>query len=386
MRITDIRTVIAGNPWKNWLFVRIETDAGIHGVGEGTLGHLNQAVQGAIRDITPRIRGMDPFDIEAISLTVTRDIYGDGGQIKMCALSAIEMACWDVIGKAVKQPVWRLLGGRCHDRLRAYANGWYRCERTPEAFAERARAVVAKGYTAMKFDPFGTDWRSQTPQEEDLAIALVAAVREAVGPKIDLMVEAHSRFGVASALRIARRLEPYHPAWLEEPVPHHDTTSTIAVAKASAIPIATGESLSNKHQVAELLAHGVIQIVQIEPIHIGGILASRKIADAVDARYGVIAPHAAAGPVSTMACIQIDVATPNFYIQEFFHDFNVTWEHEIVTPALRCVDGYIPVPEAPGLGIDLNLDEIAKHPLSPKEMDLFERDWHLRREATAGAR
>ncbi len=295
MRITAIETYIAGNPWKNWLFVRVLTDNGLHGVGEGSLGHLNQAVQGAVRDITPMVVGMDPFDIEAMSLKVTRDIYADGGQIKMCALSAIEIACWDIIGKHLGQPVWRLLGGRCHEKLRAYANGWYRCERTPEAFAERARVVMAKGYTALKFDPFGTDWRVSTPAEEDLAVSIVAAVREAVGYSVDIMVEAHSRFGVASALKIARRLEPYRPAWLEEPVPHHDTVSTIAVAQASPVPIATGESLSSKHGVAELMSHGVIQIVQIEPIHVGGLLASRKIADAVDARYGVIAPHAAAG-------------------------------------------------------------------------------------------
>jgi galactonate dehydratase len=383
MRITDIRIFVAGNPWKNWLFVRVETDAGIHGIGEGSLGHLNHAVEGAVRDITPKILGMDPFDVEAISLKVNRDIYGDGGQILMCALSAVEMACWDIVGKELDQPVWRLLGGRCHESLRAYANGWYRCDRTPEAFAERARAVVAKGYTAMKFDPFGTDWRVVTPSEEDLAVDLVAAVRDAVGPAVDIMVEAHSRFGVASALRIARRIEKYRPAWLEEPVPHHDILSIVEVAKASPVPIATGESFSNKHQVAELLKHGVIQIIQIEPIHIGGILASRKIADAVDARYGVIAPHAAAGPVSTMACIQIDVATPNFYIQEFFHDFNVTWEHDIVFPRLTCVNGRIPVPQGPGLGIDLNLEEIAKHPYASTDVSLWEQDWHKRRDQVA---
>jgi galactonate dehydratase len=386
MKITDIEVHHAGNPWKNWLFVRVLTDAGIHGVGEGSLGHLNHSVSGAIRDMRDQIIGRDPFDIERLLLIANRDIYADGGQILKCAIAAIEMACWDIMGKALKQPVWKLLGGRCHDRLRAYANGWYRCERTPEAFAERARAVVAKGYTAMKFDPFGVEWRTPDPSDEDLAVDLVAAVRGAVGPKIDLMIEAHSRFGVASALRIARRLEPYHPAWFEEPVPHHDTRSTIEVARACPIRVATGESLSSKHAVAELLSHGVIEIVQIDPMHVGGILTSRKIADAVDARYGVIAPHAAAGPISTMACVHIDVATPNFYIQEYFHDFNVDWEHDIVSPRLRCVNGYIEIPEAPGLGIDLDLDELAKHPYSERtDVSLFERDWHKRRTTSTKA-
>jgi galactonate dehydratase len=180
------------------------------------------------------------------------------------------------------------------------------------------------GYTAMKFDPFGTGWRSLTPREEDLSVDIVRAVRDAVGPEVDLMIEAHSRFGVSSAIRIGNRLAEFRPAWLEEPVPHHNVQATIEVARAVGVPIATGESLSSKQAIAELLSHGIIQIIQIEPMYIGGILASRKIADMVDAHYGVIAPHAASGLVSTAACMQIDAGAPNFYVQEFFHDFNVS--------------------------------------------------------------
>src|SRR5262245_28341825 len=195
------------------------TDEGIHGVGEGTLGQLNRAVEGALHDMEPLVVGMSPFDIEALVLRLNRDIYGDGGQIKMAAISALEIACWDIAGKALGQPIYNLIGGLCHQRLRAYANGWYRCERKPEAFAERARAVKAMGYTAMKFDPFGTGWRSLTPREEDLSVDIVRAVRDAVGPEVDLMIEAHSRFGVSSAIRIGNRLAEFRPAWLEEPVP-----------------------------------------------------------------------------------------------------------------------------------------------------------------------
>jgi galactonate dehydratase len=380
VRIRDFETYLVGNPWKTWLFVRVLTDDGLYGIGEGTLGQLNRAVEGALHDMKPLVVGMNPFDIEALVAKLSRDVYGDGAQIKMSAVSALEIACWDILGKALGQPVYNLIGGRCHERLRAYANGWYRCDRTPEAFAGCARQVVAKGYTAMKFDPFGVIWRTATPWEEDLSIDIVRAVRDAVGPNVDLMIEAHSRFGVASAVRVAQRLAEFRPAWLEEPVPHQNIQATIEVARASPVPIATGESLSSKQQVAELLRHGVIQVVQIEPFYVGGILASRKIADMVDAHYGVIAPHAAAGPVGTTVCIHIDAGTPNFYVQEYFDEFNVAWEQDLVTTPVTCRDGYLEIPDGPGLGLDLNLDEVRKHPYTgTTEMNLFEPDWHRRR-------
>ena len=381
MKITDIETYVVGNPWKIWVFARVLTDQGIYGVGEGTLGQMSSSVEGAIHDIKPWLVGADPFDIEWITNTVSRDIYADGGQIKMSALAAIEMACWDIMGKALKQPVYKLIGGRCHPRLRAYANGWYRVERKPELFAERALQVKARGYTAMKFDPFGAAWRTLTPGEEDLAVDIVRHVRAAVGPEVDLMIEAHSRFGVAQAIHIARRLEEFHPAWLEEPVPHHNPQATIEVARATCIPIATGESLSSKQAAADLLKHGAVQIIQMEPVHIGGILASRKLADMVDAHYGVIAPHSAAGAISTMACIHIDAATPNFYVQEFFHDFSTNdWETALFTTPPVCKDGYLELPTAPGLGIDLNIDVALAQPRSKaNEMCLMREGWERRR-------
>jgi galactonate dehydratase len=381
VKIREIETYLVGHPWKTWLFVRVLTDDGLYGIGEGTLGQLNRAVEGALRDLTPLVVGMNPFNTEALVAKLSRDVYGDGGQIKMSAVSAIEIACYDLIGKFLGQPVYNLVGGRCHDRLRAYANGWYRCERTPDAFAASARLVSKMGYTAMKFDPFGVGWRTLTPTEEDLSIDIVRAVRDAVGPHVDLMIEAHSRFGVSTAIRVARRLEPLRPAWFEEPVPHHDIQATIEVARAAPIPIATGESFSSKQQIAELLRHNVIQILQIEPFYLGGILASRKIVDMVDAHYGVIAPHAAAGPVGTAVCAHIDASSPNFYIQEYFDDFNVNWEKNLVTNPIPCQNGYLEIPDRPGLGLDLNWEEVRKHPYRDTlDMNLFEEDWHLRRD------
>ena len=198
MKITAIDTYIAGNPWKNWLFAKVSTDEGIHGIGEGTLNYFAKTVETAIRELTPLVLGMDPFQVEILSQRLTRDVYSEGAQIHMCAVAAIEIACWDIIGKACNQPIYNLWGGRCQEKLRAYANGWYRGERTPEAFAEAAAGVVARGYTALKFDPFGAAYRVMDRRDEDLSIAIVEAVRAAVGPSVTMR---RSRFLPRAGLR-----------------------------------------------------------------------------------------------------------------------------------------------------------------------------------------
>jgi galactonate dehydratase len=380
MRIVNVETFLVGNPWKNWLFVRVETDEGISGIGEGSLGQLSKTVEAAVHEMKSFVLGLDVFQTELLVTRLSRHVYADGGQIKMCAISALEIACWDAIGKALNQPIYNLVGGRVHDRVPAYVNGWYRCDRTPEAFAKAAKAVIDKGYFAMKFDPFGSAIARMTPDDEDLAIDLVAAVRDAAGPHALLAIEAHSRFSPSSAVRIGKRLEPYKPAWFEEPVLHNNIQSMVEVARHLDIPIATGESFSSKQQVAELLRYDAIDIINIEPLHMGGILGSRKVADMVDAHYGTVIPHAAQGPICTLACLHIDIATPNSWLQETFEDFNEPWERDLLTRFPRIIDGYFELPQGPGIGADLNLDEVRRHPYhdSP-DMFLFEEDWHLRR-------
>ena len=386
MKIRDIKTYLVGNPWKNWLFVQVETDEGMHGIGEGTLGHLSRTVETAIHELKPLIVGMEVFQIELLLRRLVRDIYADGGQIQMCAVSAIEIACWDIIGKALGQPVYNLLGGRYHEKIRAYANGWYRCPRTPQDFAEAAKEVVRLGYTAMKFDPFGAAWRKPQPGEVDLAIDIVSAVRAAVGSSVDLAIEAHSRFSVETAIRVGKRLEAAAPAWYEDPVPHKNIHAAIEVARHVDVPVGTGESLSSKQQFAELLREDAITVITVEPLHVGGILATRKIADMVDAHYGVILPHSAQGPVCTLANIQIDVCTPNFYMQEYFEQFNEPWEKDLLTWTPKLVNGYLEIPTAPGLGADLNLEEIKRHPYHETgDMLLYEPDWHFRRSERSGS-
>jgi galactonate dehydratase len=379
VKITAIDTFIAGNPWKNWLFARVSTDEGIHGVGEGTLNYFGRTVEAAIHELSPLILGMDPFQVETISQKLIRDVYSEGAQIHMCAVSAIEIALWDIIGKATNQPIYNLWGGRCHEKLRAYANGWYRGPRTPESFAEKAKIVAGRGYTALKFDPFGNNWRMLPREEFDLSLDIITAVREAVGAKVDLLIEGHCRFNVATAVEFAMAMHPLRPAWFEEPVPHTNTMAMVEVARRSPVPIATGESLSSKQQFADLLQHNAVSILQPEPLNLGGLFATRKIADMVDAHYGVIAPHSAQGPICSAACVQLNASLPNFFIHEIFDEFNEPWEKFIVTHPVEVVDGYINVPEAPGLGIDLNLEEIAKHPYRQENsLPLFKQGWERR--------
>ena len=385
MRITAVETFIAGNSWKNWLFAKVSTDEGIHGVGEGTVNYFAKTTEAAIHELKPFVIGMDPFQVEMISQRLIRDVYTDGAQIHMCAVAAIEIACWDIIGKACNQPVYNLWGGRCHDKLRAYANGWYRGPRTPESFAEKARAVAALGYTALKLDPFGSAWRTLSRSDFDLSLDIITAVREAAGDSVDLLVEGHCRFNTATAIEFAERMAHLRPAWFEEPVPHTNIAAMIEVARRSPVPIATGESLSTKQQFAELLKHEVVNIIQPEPLNVGGLFAARKIADMADAHFAVVAPHSAQGPVCSAACVQLNASIPNFFIHEFFDEFNDPWEAQIVTNPVKVVNGYIDIPDRPGLGIDLNVDEILKHPYNPENaLPLFQPGWEKRRSQAAG--
>jgi galactonate dehydratase len=385
MRITAIDTYIAGNPWKNWLFAKVSTDEGIHGIGEGTLNYFGKTVEAAIHELTPLVIGMDPFQVEIISQRLIRDVYSEGAQIHMCAAAAIEIACWDIIGKATKQPIYNLWGGRCHEKLRAYANGWYRGPRTPESFAEKAKAVAKRGYTALKFDPFGSAWRTLSRYDFDLSVDIIRAVRDAVGPSVDLLIEVHCRFNVPTAIEFAEAIHQFRPAWYEEPVPHTNVAAMVEVARRSPVPVATGESFSTKQQFAELLKHEVVNILQPEPLNLGGLFVARMIAGMADAHFGVIAPHSAQGPVCSAACVQLNASIPNFFIHEIFDEFNEPWEKEIVTNPTVVVNGYIDVPERPGLGIDLNIEEIQKHPYRQENfLPLFKPGWERRERQATG--
>ena len=381
VRITGATTYIVGNPWKNWVFVRLDTNQpGLYGVGEGTLNGFAKSVEAAIHELGPRYEGMDPFQVETIYQRMARDLYSDGGQIHTSAIAAIEIACWDIIGKETGHPIYDLLGGQYHERLPVYANGWYQGEREPEMFADKALEVVARGYRALKFDPFGAAWRTMTQEDRRLSLKIVESVCDAVGPDIQLMIEGHRRFSVAEAIKIGHELVQYDPTWFEEPTDHTKIDATAEVAAKLPIPVSAGESFTSTHQFAELLAHNTVHILQPDPSIIGGILKTKIVCGMADAWYGVVAPHQAQGPISTAVCVQIDACTPNLLVQELFDDFNVSWEREIVTwhPTLAN-DGTIDIPATPGLGCDLVFSELEKHPYQASNfLPLFAPGWEKR--------
>jgi len=362
MKISDVTTYLVGNPWKNWLFVRVDTDDGVHGVGEGTVNGFSATVQAAIHELRDAYIGLEPSQIDLLHQRMVRDVYSDAGQVHMAAVAAIEVACWDIVGKASGRPVHDLLGGRIRDRVPVYANGWYRTERTPDAFADRARDVVGRGYRAMKFDPFGAAYRIMDRREEDLSIDIVAAVRATVGPSVDLMIEGHNRFSVATALRVADRLAEHRPAWFEEPVHFQQIGAMVEVGRRSPVPIATGESFTSLGQFADLLAHDAVHILQPEPLSLGGLWRTRQVAAMADAHYAVVAPHNAQGPVCGAISRTLGACIPNFYVQESFDEFNADWTREIVDRPALPVDGFVEVSSASGLGIEVDWERLAVHP------------------------
>ncbi len=380
MKITDVKTYIVGNPWKNWVFTRVDTDEGLHGIGEATLNGFAKTVEAAIHELKSFVIGQDPFDVESHSLRLFRDVYSDGGQIQGAALAGIEFACWDIMGKATNLPVYKLLGGRCHERLRVYANGWYRGPREPQSFHEKAKAVVDLGYTALKFDPFGSAWRTVDRADFALAIEIIAAVREAVGPTVDILIEGHNRFSVHTALQFAEAMAPYQPTWFEAPVPPQRIADMVAVAKRSPVPVACGEDYYSAQQFSELLSHGAVHIIQLEPQYLG-MSVSKQICGMVNAANGVTAPHSAQGPLCSLACAHLNTATPNFFIHETFDEFNDEWSRRILTNPVTVRDGHIDLePERVGWGTDLNYDEIANYPYNPNNyLPLFRTGWERRK-------
>ena len=257
------------------------------------------------------IIGSDPFNIEDLWLRMYRDDFWRGGPVANTALSAVEIACWDIVGKALGVPVYRLLGGQCHERLKAYANGWYTGERTPEDFARRAKGVVAKGYRALKVDPFGAGTYEMEADEKRHSIALVEAIRDAVGPDVEIFIEMHGRFSPATAIEIARELEPFKPGWVEEPVPPEDLDALERAARDINIPVATGERIFTRYEYARFFKNNVVDIIQPDIIHAGGIMELKKIAAMADAHYVMVAPHCSNGPACTAASVHFDFCTTN---------------------------------------------------------------------------
>jgi galactonate dehydratase len=376
MKIAHLETFMANAGLRNYLFIRLHTDSGLTGVGEATLEWQEKTVETLVHEwVEGRVLGRDPFDVEAVVGGMMRDQY-QGGSTVMTAISGVEIAMWDIIGKACNQPIYRLLGGRCQRRLPAYANGWYGGAREPREYAQRASEAVARGYRALKFDPFGTAWKELSQEESEAAVALVAAVREAVGPRIGLMIEYHGRLSAGAAVAMMRALERFEPTWSEEPVAPENLELLADVKRQARGPIAAGERLYTLADFYRLISLRAADVVQMDLTHCGGLLVGKKVAAMAAVQDLRVAPHCSVGPVALAAALHFDTSTPNFMIQEAFGEFDVPWRDSLVCGWNPIRDGEFLLPDAPGLGIELDEAIIAAHPYVQNAFpSLWDGDW-----------
>jgi L-alanine-DL-glutamate epimerase-like enolase superfamily enzyme len=375
MKLYSVRVFVVSNPppsfgGRYFVFLKLTTTCGIEGVGEvyaATFGP--HAIASMIEDVfMRRFEGRDPFQIESI----WRESYGSGFSLRpdlslMGVVSGLEMACWDIIGKAVEQPVYNLLGGKVHERLRSYTY-LYPAEGEGDEFyhdaersAERAAEYLEQGFTGLKFDPLG-GWSAYDPRQPsqealERTVRLTRLIREAVGQRADLLMGTHGQFTTSGAIRLAKHLEPFDPLWFEEPVPPEMPEQMAVVARATTIPIATGERLTTKYEFARVLAAGAANILQLNLGRVGGLLEAKKVAALAEVHYAQIAPHLYCGPVVGAANIQIATCSPNFLILESIQQWG-GFHADILKKPIRWEDGYVIPPTAPGLGVELN-EEVA---------------------------
>ncbi len=379
MKLDSVSVFVVSNPppsfgGRYFVFLKLKTVCGIEGLGEvyaATFGpHVIAAM---IEDVfARRFAGRDPFQIESI----WRESYGSGFSLRpdlslMGVVSGLEMACWDIVGKAVEQPAYNLLGGRVNDRLRSYTYLYPAAGESDDFYhdadrsAERAADYVKQGFTALKFDPTGGfsayDPRQPTQEALERTVRLVRRVREAVGFQADLLLGTHGQFTTSGAIRLARQLEAYDPLWFEEPVPPEMPEQMAIVARATRIPIATGERLTTKYEFARVLAAGAANIVQINVGRVGGLLEAKKVAALAEVHYAQIAPHLYCGPVVGAANIQLAACSPNFLILEGIQQWG-GFHADILRTPIRWENGFVIPPTAPGLGVELNEAVALAHP------------------------
>jgi galactonate dehydratase len=375
MRITGVRTVVVNAQMRNWVFVKVETDQdGLWGWGEASLEWKTRAVAGAVEDFAPMLVGEDPSRIEHLYQKMYRQSFWRVGVIGMSAISGIDQALWDIRGKALDQPVYKLLGGAVRDRVRMYTHlgggdmrAVYETQLAPdpEPMVELARQVVARGYTAVKV--------LLTPPTECLSRSVeirsaerfMGALRGALGDGIDIMVDCHGRHSPANAIEFCRALAPFRPYFVEEPVPPENVDAMVEVRRASPVPIATGERLVSRFEFRLVLEKQACHVIQPDLCHCGGLWEAKKIAAMAEAYYVGVAPHNPLGPVANAAALHFALSTPNFLIQEDMLS-DVPWRWDLVRHRLETRDGYWLPCDAPGLGVEVDEAAAARHPFQPE--------------------
>lgn len=361
MKITGLKTFVVDAFRANYVFVKILTDEGIYGVGEGTVEMKERTVAAAIDELSRYLVGKNPFQIQHHVEMMNRDSYWRTGIILRSALAAVEAALLDIKGKALGVPVYDLLGGRQRDEIQCYANGWFVGARTPAEFAEKAKLAVTAGFHALKWDPFGSSYLAVTPADRYRAIDIVAAVRDAVGKDVDLMIEGHGRFNVPTAISFARDLAPFDPYWFEEPVPPESIDALADVRSKSPIAIAAGERYYEPARFAELIRRSAVDYLQPDVSHVGGLTEAKRIADAAHTHYLPVAPHNPLGPIANAMSLHLAAATANvIWLETMMTD--VSWRGDVAIENVSFANGAMKISDAPGLGIDLDEAACARHP------------------------
>ena len=350
---------------KNWLFVKVDTDAGISGWGECyTQSDRDQSIVAHVRQLGRYLLGRDAMNIKHFTHMAYHDFAGKRGAMDFySALSGLEQALWDIVGKHFGTPVYNLLGGACREKIRVYANGWSGGAGTPEEYAEHALQIVARGFTALKFDPFPGPWRTHISRKaEEQAVETVRVVREAVGPAVELLIEVHRRLAPMHAVRVARAIEPYRPFWYEEPVSARNVDALAACRRDIRLPVVTGEELYTKAELREVFEKRAADIINPDICNCGGLLELKEIAAMAEPYFVTVSPHNYnSTTVGLAATLQLAACIPNFLITEYFVNFEERGA-EITVEPLRVEDGYIALPQGPGLGVELQQDVLERHP------------------------
>jgi galactonate dehydratase len=384
VKVVDVQAAVVDAGWRNWVFVLVQTDEGLTGYGECTLEGREQAVVGVVQDFRRHLVGEPVDNIRRLCRQITRGGYWESGPVISSGVGGVEIALWDLLGKSLGVRVAGLLGGTVRDQIPVYSNAWYFGAITAEEFADCARRTVALGYRGLKFDPFGLADFTINDEELGRSIERVEAVRDAVGGDISLMIEGHGRFGVESALRVAKRLGPLDVRFFEEPTPAGDDDAIGRVARACMVPIAAGERAYDLRACQRLIAAGV-SVLQPDVIHLGGVSKMIAAAEICEAASVSFAPHNASGPVATAATLQVAAIAPTLLLQEMFAPLDTEWKHRVAPPAVELADGHVTLPPGPGLGVTLDAAEMALHPFVERDLDLFGAGSILSRPVREGA-
>ena len=367
MKITGYRTYVVSTPWRNLTYLILDTDEGVSGVGEARVLGRTNAVLELLKETQHHFIGHDAFDIEGLYQKYTLLDFDKAGSVAITAFSLLEIACWDCIGKLAGLPVYKLLGGKVLAgekpirKIEGYANGWYRVDRDPYAFASAAKKVIAKGYRGLKFDPFGAGNLELSRKEYATSIEIIEAVHSVLPKDAQMFIEMHGRFAPHQAIEIARDIEKLKPGWIEEPCRPDDLGALAEVKAHTTVPIASGERLYTRAEYRELFERRCVDIIQVDPTNFG-VLEAKKVASNAETYSMMVAPHNVGGIISTLVGIHLMAGLRNGKVLEHFNDFVDAEVKQIGSPYPELTDGGFSIPDAPGWGIELNMEFFEQHP------------------------